>query len=325
LLKPIAPKEYDGLPDARNYHRFITEGTDYVMTGKVAVHRRVFVLSYYLSGRAYDFYTQKVAINVYEWTLQDFFEEMFNYCFPINYRLRQREKLKRSFQNEKSVSEYCYELEELYNMIGTIDVREKVIKLWFGLRGIIQKGLWRDGLNPEVSTWDQVKNTALIIEIAEGVPETRNSQSDRRFGSSSWHRGSLGHGSGSNGQEGPRSSGNSSSVKKAVNDNVSAKGQGGRPNGNQHRGTVQALTGRGATSPRTDRSTPKLSDRERNELLASGKCFRCKEPGHLSWNCPRGNSVQSGRPNRPPGISSNNIEVDFNDVDRLRTWQRQQL
>ncbi|KAG5634968.1 hypothetical protein H0H81_000193 [Sphagnurus paluster] len=35
LLKPVAPREYDGSPDSRNYHRFITEGTDYVQSGKV--------------------------------------------------------------------------------------------------------------------------------------------------------------------------------------------------------------------------------------------------------------------------------------------------
>ena len=150
LLKPIAPKEYDGMPDARAYHQFVTEGSDYVQTGKVSKTRQVFVLSYYLKGRAYDFYTQKVSLNVQSWTLQRFFEELFNYCFPINYRMKQRERLRRAFQHEKSVSDYCYELEELYNMIGTIDECEKVIKLWNGLRSSLQKGLWRDGLNPEV-------------------------------------------------------------------------------------------------------------------------------------------------------------------------------
>jgi hypothetical protein len=133
LLKPIAPKEYDGSPDARAYHRFITEGSDYVRTGKVSKTRQVFVLSYYLKSRAYDFYTQKVALNVHSWTLQQFFEELFNYCFPINYRMKQRERLRRAFQHEKSVSDYCHELEELYNMIGTVDEREKVVKLWNGL------------------------------------------------------------------------------------------------------------------------------------------------------------------------------------------------
>ena len=39
--------------------------------------------------------------------------------------------------------------------------------------------------------------------------------------------------------------------------------------------------------PQKDRSTPRLSDKEKFELLASGSCFNCKKPGHLSCNCPR--------------------------------------
>jgi len=92
-IKPKPPKDYDGAADVWSFHHFVTEGTDYVVLGKVAHHHHVFVLSYHLKGKAYDFYTQQVTMNVYAWTLEDFFEEMFNYCFPIDYREKQREPL----------------------------------------------------------------------------------------------------------------------------------------------------------------------------------------------------------------------------------------
>ncbi|KAG6906280.1 hypothetical protein DXG01_014825 [Tephrocybe rancida] len=133
LIKPIAPRDYDGSPDARSYHRFITEGTDYVETGRVEPRRCVFVLSRFLKGRTYDFYTQKVAMTAGDWMLQHFFIEMFSYCFPVNYQMKQQEKLHKAYQRDKSVTEYCYELEELYNMIGTVAEQEKVVKLWNGL------------------------------------------------------------------------------------------------------------------------------------------------------------------------------------------------
>jgi hypothetical protein len=132
-LKPIVPKEYGGAADACLFYRFVTEGTAYVIDGCVALDRQVFVLSYYLSGPAYDFYTQKVSMNFFEWTLSAFFEALFNYCFPVNYRMVQRDKLKRAFQNDKSVAAYVHELEELFNLIGSNDEREHVIKLWNGL------------------------------------------------------------------------------------------------------------------------------------------------------------------------------------------------
>jgi hypothetical protein len=127
-----------------------------------------------LDGVAYDFYTQKVSMNFAQWNLPEFFEELFNYCFPINYRMEQRLRLKRCFQNDKKVSAYVHELEELYNMIGAVDKREKVIKLWYGLRSSIQQGLWRDLLNPETSTWEEVVDHAAIIEISQNVSESKD-------------------------------------------------------------------------------------------------------------------------------------------------------
>ena len=101
---------------------------------------------------AYDFYMQKVSMNFAEWTLQEFFKELCNYCFSVNYHINQWLKLRRSFQNNKQVSAYVHKLKELYNMIGTIDECEKVIKLWYGLRSSIQQGLWQDLPNSETST-----------------------------------------------------------------------------------------------------------------------------------------------------------------------------
>jgi len=64
--------------------------------------------------------------------------------------------LDKCFQDEESVSEYVYELEELLNIIGIINDHEKVIRLWDGLNTSIQKALWRDGYNPKISLWDEV-------------------------------------------------------------------------------------------------------------------------------------------------------------------------
>jgi hypothetical protein len=177
-LKPIPPLEYDGKPDARAYHRFVQESGAYLRDGKVKGSRRVFLLSYYLTGRAYDFYTQKVSIDEESWSLRHFYAELFNYCFPVDFRMQMRRELARCHQNESTVSEYVHELQELFNMIGDIPDRDKVLKFWNSSRAIIQKGLWRDNLNPEISTWDQVVSQAEIIEISENVAERR----DRRTG-----------------------------------------------------------------------------------------------------------------------------------------------
>ena len=86
-IKPIAPKEYHGQADVRAYHRFVNESEVYLHDGKVKGRHHIFLLSYYLTGWSYDFYTQKVSLNEEEWTLHQFYDELFNFCFPVDYMI----------------------------------------------------------------------------------------------------------------------------------------------------------------------------------------------------------------------------------------------
>ena len=90
VIKPIAPKEYDGSANSRAYHCFVRESEAYLRDGKVKGQRKIFLLSYYLTGKAYDFYTQKVANDKVNWTLGQFYDELFNYCFLVDYRMQLR-------------------------------------------------------------------------------------------------------------------------------------------------------------------------------------------------------------------------------------------
>ncbi|TFK31386.1 hypothetical protein BDQ12DRAFT_582627, partial [Crucibulum laeve] len=54
-----------------------------------------------------------------------------------------------------------------------------------------------------------------------------------------------------------------------------------------------------------------MSEKERAELLAANKCFRCKEVGHLARNCPKANMVASSS-SKPPGKSAlHNIQPEL--------------
>ena len=86
-----------------------------------------------------------------------------------------RKKLNRCYQGEnKTITEYTYELLELFSMIGAISECDKVIKFWYGVRSIIQKELWKDNLNLDISTWEEVVTRAEVIEIAENITERRD-------------------------------------------------------------------------------------------------------------------------------------------------------
>ena len=150
------------------------ESDAYLRDGKVRGRRKVFLLSYYLTGKAYDFYTQKVAMDEERWTVPQFYTELFNYCFPVDYRMQLRKTLARCHQNDKSIAEYTHELQDLFNMIGDIPEQDRVLKFWNSARPSIQKELWKNKLNPELSSWRKVVAQAEIIEIAENVAERRD-------------------------------------------------------------------------------------------------------------------------------------------------------
>ena len=145
---------------------FVTKGTAFVGAGGVQTKEQVFILSHYLSGKAHEFDICEVSSNLYKWRLYDFFLKLFNNYFPIDFRTKQREKLKWTYQNEQSIHDYISKLNELCNLIEGVSKCDQVMKLWLGFNNYIQTKLWKDKLNPKESTLKQMIAAAKVIEIA---------------------------------------------------------------------------------------------------------------------------------------------------------------
>ena len=76
-------------------------------------------------------------------------------------------------KHNQPVSDFVFELQELFSMVGAMPAEMKVIKLWYSLNTRIQHAMWRDGLHPDSSTWDEVVAKAEIIEIVDNVINCR--------------------------------------------------------------------------------------------------------------------------------------------------------
>ena len=63
-----------------------------------------------------------------------FFKELFDYCFPIDFRMQTRKRLAHCSQGEHTIIEYSHELQELFNTIGTVSERDQVLQFWNGVK-----------------------------------------------------------------------------------------------------------------------------------------------------------------------------------------------
>jgi hypothetical protein len=179
-------------------------------------------------------------------------------------------------------------------MVGDIEERAQVNRLWYGCRPDIQKELWMNLLNPEVSDFETVAADAETIELANNVAERNQPQVKPD-----------GNGKGKVGKNKPS-----------------------HPPAHQHEATSTKAANTKLVKPTESfdkdkkhfakkKHLPKhlLSDQERAELKAQGKCFRRKGEGHMSRNCPENNVVHnSGRSDRPPGIRNNALDIDLNEL-----------
>ncbi|KAF4615592.1 hypothetical protein D9613_012904 [Agrocybe pediades] len=168
-LTPTAPDKYSGEPDVMKFLKYMTQCERFCEEAALPVRDQVSRCADSLTGKAYKFYTTMVMISNEQWDRQRFFKELYAYCFPPDFRLRQRRKLESFTQGNYTVHEYAAELTIMFRIIGNFTQSQRVQKLWDGLRPELQSALWREGLDYEANTWDEVIKIAARYEVAAKI------------------------------------------------------------------------------------------------------------------------------------------------------------
>ena len=345
-LKPVPPVVYKGEPELVTFQRFVSESISYIEDGNVPRRDEVRIISRFTDGPAQRFVQRRVFGHWQDWTLESFFRGLFDEVFPANFTERQRWKLKNCRQREgTSVREYIAELTEILSSIGEISERDQVVALWHGLRASIRAELYRKHLSPDKSSWKKVAFEAEIQEIAEAVMggHNRNNQasSNGRSAPSSAQpqRNDRGSGSGNRTRFHPQNmqrsnEGNTSGPQRndrrsdrsrnwSSNRDNASQNAGGSSNYNNNRPSQpRSQPGSGAKEPIDPRRKYNLSQKEMDDLKVDKKCFYCRETGHVARQCPRAHSMSSSSNRRPPGLRSNNIDIDFDRAERLLSEAR---
>lgn len=133
-IAPTKPAMFNGEANILKFHRYMSQCERYLDEGNVPKYDRVAKCSDFLEGKAYKYYSTEVSFNEEQWSTERFFQGLFNYCFPPDFKLKQRERLERFNQRDRQVREYAAELKIIYQTIGHSTKCERVMKLWSGLR-----------------------------------------------------------------------------------------------------------------------------------------------------------------------------------------------
>jgi hypothetical protein len=100
------------------YHKYITQCERFCREARLQKQDQVVKCADYLAGKAYRFYSTVVSMDAENWDLVRFFKELFNYCFPPDFRLKQRKKLESCVQGTHTVTEYAADLLIMFRIVG---------------------------------------------------------------------------------------------------------------------------------------------------------------------------------------------------------------
>ncbi|KAJ6472143.1 hypothetical protein C8R47DRAFT_1221915 [Mycena vitilis] len=258
LLKPVPPSRDNGEPNANAIQRFARGSKTYVKMGRVAEGEQIYYISYYLDGKALDFYNQVAVPDEHRWDLERFFVGLFEFCFPVDFRNEQRKRLVRCFQNTKGVAAHVTEI-------------------------------YCKGLDPEVATWDNIVQATLKAEVLVKIGQKiENELSETEYQSQEDDENSEEeHESGEDHDD------DAHAPAEQEEEKPSAQRRGGRVETPQKRGQTLRVAAVDVPEHNNRSQADSQSQGGRDEYMRKGLCFNCSGRGHLARDCP---SPKSARP-----------------------------
>lgn len=203
-----------------------------------------------------------------EWTWYDFRERIKKVFQPIDPETQARDKLC-SLVQTSTVSAYASIFRQTVSKIHDMSEADKVHKFTFGLKYAIKQQV-------RVARAKTLDDAMEIAFRAEGLEYSPPPDMSTRASSSSFVD-----------PDGPVPMELGTMHKSKFNNNHQRQGNGNqRNNGGNQRNQGYQRSGNQRNQGNQSRRGTKISFKEQVELYAQGKCFDCKQPGHIAANCP---------------------------------------
>ena len=314
-VKMQLPESYDGRPDPDVFATWTQKIIGYMEYMGVNDESMIRVMSNLVTGDAERFYMKYVAKNPDNYTIDKFFKDLYDYCFPDDFNEKLRRQWDKLTQGKKRVREFSREVEDLARKFKEMSERQVVLKFWHGLHGEIRKEMVLQHIDPEEDELSDVIDCAKKCERAldnmrrqtgtrderERQPEGGPSKPKREWTRFKSRNGGTQHFRPREASQEPvrqeKLRANSVSPQSSHKD----KPRPGPSRSNYHNNN---------NTPH--HNYPNKQTRSKLDTLrAEGRCFHCQEQGHEQRNCPKLSSM------KPPRHAIKAGSIRFAQLDRL--------
>ncbi|KAG1829927.1 hypothetical protein EV424DRAFT_1268260, partial [Suillus variegatus] len=130
-IKNEPPFVYNGEANVITFKKWVRETRNWKNCARLTSSQTLNLIGKYLGGQAYRFYERDVLDLDKKYSMTQFFEELFDYVFPPDFRMQQRQKFFECKQEIKhTVKDYIRRLRDLADTAGDIRERDVVLQFW---------------------------------------------------------------------------------------------------------------------------------------------------------------------------------------------------
>ena len=115
------------------FDKWACEVNNWVEFSELREKTAIRLLLKYVSGEAATYYMDFVVGNENAMTLDMFFENLFDYCFPRDFKDKLRAKLTTSTQGKRRVREFLRDLMKLAARFPDVNERTVIETFWHGM------------------------------------------------------------------------------------------------------------------------------------------------------------------------------------------------
>ncbi|KZV97805.1 hypothetical protein EXIGLDRAFT_764013 [Exidia glandulosa HHB12029] len=145
---------YDGCAELRKYEEFVFKWDSWIRNKGLGESDSVELMYNALTGEALEWYLSFVAMSDYPWTAREIYQELYEYCFPSNFREELRTQLMSARQDGRPVKRFAKDLQNLAQRFSDIGHATLKRLLWDGVDPYIQVFWVEKGRSAEYDDYD---------------------------------------------------------------------------------------------------------------------------------------------------------------------------